>query len=880
MGSPGSSVAALASSNSQTGTAARQQLMHHLHELRALLAEVPCDAAAAPAAHCGADRAAASPDLVAAGDAPRTPQPAGEQATAEYQDGPRQRREKDDQVDHQAAGDALTEEQQRQRGLELLGALLPMLATASKSAAANLVRLGLGGSSTGGSATAAAADATAAAGAATANATSAGAEIDVKPEPASPPLSTSLFDDVQEHMPFNGSYDDGQSHRSASPEHTSPRAEAELATDEQRPPPISTVRNAPETLCQSTALPQLSPIEMFAFGGDSSMPWCFQQYGSSSTGGEGVSGGAAAQDLMQFLPVRGLSVEVSEQGDFLEQQQQQQQQQQQLMAGPSSSPDYYPAHPAASPTAHPQRSLPLKLRPLTLPESSCWPGDEERDTEAEQRDNEQPAYTPGPASPYSPCASAQHSADAKPFLPFSEYALQDVSAAPSPSLPAVRAVVSVPLPLGPGPRRAQLTPPTRSPSPLPSRSMSRKIRPSASLSLRFTPPATPTTPASSCGFVTPTTPATPITPASPFTPASPVSPTTPVVAAVGGDEAAAAAALPAQLDALLRALLLQKIAAAADAQLLQQQQQQQQQPTLHNEGTTSAQADSPSQPHASPATTTIPQAAAAAAAAATAAAAAETERYSMDQPAVSPLVSDLCQSSDPLARLMESIPGDGYQWRKYGQKTAKGAKFPRAYFRCALPGCPARKTVELAEDAASTRVVYREEHSHAGASTVAAAGAGASPGGAGSSAAALEAAAAVVHGGPVTGSLDSHLSSSSGSISEDNKQQQQQQQQAQVLPGQGLHTTWSSALAAAAATRTVRGGEGGRGRGGGVWGGGMCGNKRQRESEESGAPCPTEEDGGNAVQYGSTPSNPCKRQKPCWDDTRAVSSSLSMHKRG
>ena len=56
---------------------------------------------------------------------------------------------------------------------------------------------------------------------------------------------------------------------------------------------------------------------------------------------------------------------------------------------------------------------------------------------------------------------------------------------------------------------------------------------------------------------------------------------------------------------------------------------------------------------------------------------------------------------------------DGYSWRKYGQKAAKGAKFPRSYFRCAFPSCPARKTVELADDGVSTRIEYREEHCHA-----------------------------------------------------------------------------------------------------------------------------------------------------------------------
>ncbi|KAK7329932.1 hypothetical protein VNO77_24114 [Canavalia gladiata] len=59
------------------------------------------------------------------------------------------------------------------------------------------------------------------------------------------------------------------------------------------------------------------------------------------------------------------------------------------------------------------------------------------------------------------------------------------------------------------------------------------------------------------------------------------------------------------------------------------------------------------------------------------------------------------------------ISGDGYRWRKYGQKMVKGNLHPRNYYRCTSAGCPVRKHIETAVDNSDAVIItYKGVHDH------------------------------------------------------------------------------------------------------------------------------------------------------------------------
>ncbi|KAF9688237.1 hypothetical protein SADUNF_Sadunf02G0176300 [Salix dunnii] len=60
----------------------------------------------------------------------------------------------------------------------------------------------------------------------------------------------------------------------------------------------------------------------------------------------------------------------------------------------------------------------------------------------------------------------------------------------------------------------------------------------------------------------------------------------------------------------------------------------------------------------------------------------------------------------------EKVSGDGYRWRKYGQKLVKGNGFIRSYYKCTHPRCQVKKQMECSHDGKLADIVYMGGHEH------------------------------------------------------------------------------------------------------------------------------------------------------------------------
>ncbi|XP_040383173.1 probable WRKY transcription factor 32 isoform X2 [Oryza brachyantha] len=68
--------------------------------------------------------------------------------------------------------------------------------------------------------------------------------------------------------------------------------------------------------------------------------------------------------------------------------------------------------------------------------------------------------------------------------------------------------------------------------------------------------------------------------------------------------------------------------------------------------------------------------------------------------------------SRPQHHVSVNMVGDGFNWRKYGQKQVKSSENSRSYYRCTNSSCLAKKKVEHCPDGRVVEIIYRGTHNH------------------------------------------------------------------------------------------------------------------------------------------------------------------------
>ena len=74
--------------------------------------------------------------------------------------------------------------------------------------------------------------------------------------------------------------------------------------------------------------------------------------------------------------------------------------------------------------------------------------------------------------------------------------------------------------------------------------------------------------------------------------------------------------------------------------------------------------------------------------------------------------NEVSQGLKTSAPTFDKPAGDGYNWRKYGQKAVKGGEYPRSYYKCTHASCPVKKKVECSAEGHITQIIYRGQHNH------------------------------------------------------------------------------------------------------------------------------------------------------------------------